>query len=328
MSTTPTKLLVIWFAAALSLVAFVAGFNVVVDPFGYFNRNTVGYFFSSERQFKYSIVKSYDYNAILLGDSRIAFTDTSQINRPEYTFVNGGIGGASLEELVALLAASRLDRLKLAVFGLQFGDLAHCIVDDESPSRLVTTSAPVEYGSWDALRFAASWTQLMYATDALWIRAQGGTPKYHEDGTRSVVSKHFEESLLDGKTARYWHKIEKDIPQEGDGANYHLGERCRQLFSEARTLANRHGFTLMIVFLPRNSDLLKELHWETARARDQIRQFLSEVEEVVPHVVDLSNSAFSESRNFWLNDSMHFKPVIGAKVVTEAINRMGAQAKR
>jgi hypothetical protein len=311
---------IFWFATALSLVGFIVGFNVVVDPFGYFGRNTIGYYFSSERQFKFSIVKSYDYNGIVLGDSRIAYTDTSAINHPEYTFVNGGIGGASVMEQVALLAASRLDRLRLAVFGLQFGDLAHCS-DDEAPRKGVVV-APKEYGSWDGLRFAASLTQFGYAIQAVVARAQGRNPAYHEDGTRSVADRYIAEAALDGKTPRYWKKLRKDI-EEGPTkrVGYPFGAKCRELLSKARRLADRHGFALMVVFLPKNGDVLKHLNWDTPQAREETRQFLAQVEEVVPHVVDLSTSSFSDSRNFWLNDSRHFKPLIGALVVQEAIER-------
>ena len=125
MTRTP-RLLVIWLVAVLGSIGFVAGFNVVVDPFGYFGTNRIGYYFSSEREFKYSMVKSYDYNAIILGDSRIAFTDPAHIARPEFRFVNGGIGGSTIAEEVALLSASHLDRLKLVVLGLVYGDLTNC----------------------------------------------------------------------------------------------------------------------------------------------------------------------------------------------------------
>jgi hypothetical protein len=71
------------------------------------------------------------------------------------------------------------------------------------------------------------------------------------------------------------------------------------------------------------------LSWDTARARGAIKTFIAQVEEIVPHVVDLGTSQFSDSGNFWLDDSMHFKPATGARIVEEAINRSpGAQASR
>jgi len=324
MTKTATSALILWLVTALSIVGFVAGFTIIIDPLGYFGTNTLGYYFSSERQFKFSIVRGYDYNAILLGDSRIAFTDPSYINLSGYTFVNGGIAGASMAELVALLSASRLDRLKLAVFGLQDGDLTHCS-DNQPPEKILE---PSEYGSWDALRFAASWTQLGYAIKAVRARAKDQDAKYHADGTRSIISKAFAESTLDGKTQGYWSQIESKIKKGGKGsAQFEFGAKCRELLREAQQLADRHGFALMIVFLPRNSDLLEHGDWDTPQTREKITPFLTQVEEVVPHVVDFSNSSFSDSRNFWLDDPGHFRPEVGARVIEEAIKRsLGAQA--
>ena len=204
MGKTAGNRLVLWLATALALVALVAGFNFEVDPFGYFGRNTIGYYFSSERQFKFHIVKRDDYNALVLGDSRIAFTDTRSVGRPEYRFVNGGIAGASLAEQVALLSASRLDRLKLVVFGLQYSDLNGCSDRFAAPG----------FGELEALRFSASWTQLAYAVRALIARGEGRSPEYYEDGTRSAVSKMIVELGADGKTLRYWRKIRRDLPKD------------------------------------------------------------------------------------------------------------------
>jgi hypothetical protein len=320
MGKTTGNALVLWLAAALSIVGFVAGFNLAVDPFGYFGWNTIGYYFSSERQFKFNIVRRDDYNAIVLGDSRIAFTDTNLITRPEYSFVNGGIAGASLAEQVALLSATRLDRLKLAVFGLQYSDLRQC-------SDKFVPGGPE---SLDGLSFAASWLQLGYAIEGLIARGKGQGPEYHADGTRSSVSKLIVELGVDGKTPRYWGKIQRDLPKDPKATpRFKLEPGCRQLFREARGLADQYRFALVVVFLPRNSDFLNRVNWDAPDARKEIGGFIAQVEEVVPHVVDLSSSSFSDSQNFWLDDSTHFKPAIGARIVEEAINRsVGAQASK
>jgi hypothetical protein len=322
MARTATSALLLWLVTALSMVGFVAGFNIVVDPFGYFGTNSLGYYFSSERQFKFSLVRGYDYNAILLGDSRVAFIDASYITVPEYTFVNGGIGKASLAELVALLSASRLERLKLAIFGLEIGDLRGC----SDPKAPLGEGKPA---AWGWLRFAASWTQFNYAIRVIVARAKDETPQYHADGTRSVVSKIFQESTFDGKTPRYWSKIHRRIGDSSNGPQAKFDAKCRELLNKARALSDRYGFALMVVFLPTNSDLLAHWNWNAPRARENTGRFLVQVQQVVPYVVDLSHSSFGDSRNFWLNDPMHFRPAVGAEIIQEAIRRsFEAQASK
>jgi hypothetical protein len=320
---TARNAFILWFVTALSVVGFIAGFNVVVDPFGYFGTNKIGYYFSSEREFKYGIIKSYDYNAIILGDSRIAFTDPTFIKRPEFTFVNGGIGGATVAEQVVLLSATRLDRLKLAILGMNYQDLA----SEENCSEEV--AAPPS-GPWEPLRFAASWTQLAYGIDALAARTTGRSPRYHADGTRSSISKQIRDMGLDEKSSRYWRKVAREItPEPPAEPRFELAPRCRELLRHARAFADRYGFALAIVFLPRNSDMLAHMNLDRPKSRENIGKFLDTVKEVIPHVVDLSSSTFSDSQNFWLDDSTHFKPVIGAEIVEEVINRsVGAQASK
>ena len=310
MTKTP-KLLLLWLATALSFIGFVGGFNIVVDPFGYFGMNSLGYYFTSEHQFKFRLVRGYDYNAIILGDSRIAFSDPSYINLPGYRFVNGGIAGASISELVSLLSASRLDRLKLAVIGLEYGDLGPC--DSEVPAT--------EYISWDALRFAVSWTQLGYAINTVEARANDEDPKYHADGTRSIVAKEFGESVFDSKTQRYWGKIQAQTDNGGGDLQPDVGPKCRVLLERARALSDRYGFALLVVFLPRDRDLLTHWRAHSPKANETIKGFLAQVKEVVPYVVDLTNSSFSDSMNFWLDDPTHFRPEVGAQVIEEAIRQ-------
>jgi hypothetical protein len=172
--------------------------------------------------------------------------------------------------------------------------------------------------------------QFAYSIKALIARGKGQAPEYHADGTRSPISKLIVELGVDGKTPRYWGKIQRDLPDNPKVVpEFKLGAECRRLFVNARALADQHGFTLVVVFLPRNIDFLSRVHWEGPEARKEIGGFLSEVGEVVPHVVDLTISSFSDSHNFWLDDSTHFKPAIGARIIEEAINRsVGAQANK
>lgn len=320
MEKTATRALIVWLATALSLVGIVAGFNMAVDPFGYFGTNTIGYYFSSERQFKYNLVRNYDYNAILLGDSRIAFTDPAYIDLPDYRFVNGGIGGVSIAEQVNLLKASRLETLKLVVFGFNYADLGGC----SDPQIRIAEDDAVPWG-W--FRFAASWTQFRYALDALTLRAKAQGPNYHADGTRSVTQRYFKEALLDGKTEHYWRQIKGAVPDPSALPDFHIDPVCQNLLTEVRELADLYHFALVLVFLPRNDDLLRTFTWDGPAGRQRIERYVSQVRGVVPNVVDLSISAFSDSRNFWLDDATHFKPAVGARVVEEAIRHVGGEAR-
>ena len=101
----------------------------------------------------------------------------------------------------------------------------------------------------------------------------------------------------------------------------HLAAACREPLETARALADRYGFALVVVVLPLNNDILERLDLRTGEAQERIGKLLTEVQKIVPNVVDLSSSRFSDSGNFYTDDPAHFKPLIGALVVQEAISR-------
>ena len=80
----------------------VAVVNYCVDPNAYFGRNTLGYYTSAERQFKILGFTTAYRRQFLLGNSKAALADTSQIQRP-YPIFNAGVGGSAAEDVLAML---------------------------------------------------------------------------------------------------------------------------------------------------------------------------------------------------------------------------------
>jgi hypothetical protein len=298
--------LILWLATVLSIVGFVAGFNIVIDPFGYFGTNRIGYYFSSEREFKFNLVRSYDYNVLLLGDSRMAFVDPAYIDIPGLKFVNGGIGGASIAEQVRLLRNGRLDDLKLVVFGMNHSDLSKC--GGESSEG---------HSVWDFVRYGASWSQAVNSLKALTWRAKGQRPEYQPDGTRSAVTKAFRDARRPEKTKSYWDDVENNIPSEAP--KFVLGESCRRLLREVREIADQHGFKIAVVFWPFNSDVLSRVPWTDSQRERETKRLIAEVGTEVHYVIDFLASPLGDSGNYWRHDALHLKPRPGAQLLEQAI---------
>jgi hypothetical protein len=307
MNKNKTNGLTLWIASALAIIAFVAGFNVAIDAFGYFGTNSIGYYFSSERQFKANLVRRANYDALIMGDSRIAFTDPKYIRRLNYKFVNAGFASATLPEIYALLQKANLSNLQLLVLGVRYDDLAQCRVQaQEVPSF------------WDPLRYAASWSQSAHSLQTLNARFGGQPAGYHDDGTRSSEEKTLRDAALGGqKNNRYWAKV---LPRRhvwrGD-ANF--SERCLDILRDIRDLSLRSGFEFVLVVLPYNSDIIANENWDAwFTAPEQQAQF-DRLRRIVPNFVDFANSSFSASQNFWLHDPLHFLPNVGAQMIEKAV---------
>jgi hypothetical protein len=307
------RLLIAWVATSITVIALLAGFVAAVDPFGYFGTNKAGYYYSSERQFKHTLVRGASYNAIILGDSRIAYTDPSYINLPQYKFVNGGMGGGSFSEQVALLLNSKLDNLDLVVMGLLYSSLA-----ENCPPDPTAQASP-----WDAIRFSAAWTQVWFALETLRLKARGVEPYYRPDGTRVATRQRAADATLTDKNANYWRVIRHDSQYLDAAVKQRPGltftQTCLALVQRIQSLARKHGFRLVLVFLPVNRDLLDLADWKTFLRSEHSRRSFERLRAIVPDVIDFIDSSYSDSDNYWRGDAMHFRPEVGARMIEEAI---------
>jgi hypothetical protein len=93
--------------------AFVASFVVaaalqyatiaLVDPFVRFNFDMDNISLWREREGKPWLIAIYPHNAVLLGTSKLAHVDPSDVDRDEYTFFNASFAGALPEEIWSFL---------------------------------------------------------------------------------------------------------------------------------------------------------------------------------------------------------------------------------
>lgn len=307
----------LWLSVVVAAIVIPSGFVVMVDPFGYFGTNTAGFYYSSERQFKQTLVRTANYNAILLGDSRIAYTDPSMIPLPEYKWLNGGIAGSTLSEQIDILFDAQLDRLDLVVIGLTAGALGNGAGCLDSPERDVSP--------WDVIRHAASWTQLWYAVQTLLNAADGIPPYYHRDGTRTVADKIINDDVLSGeKSPRYWAMVEREAAVQNALPPHRrpvtFAGACLRLMEQAQALAKQYEFRLIAVFLPLNRDFLDRVEDHTALlGSSETQAAFDQLRAITPDVAVFLDSAHSDSANFWLHDPTHFKPEVGARMIEEAI---------
>jgi len=305
-----------WLCAAALAVAIPAGFVATVDPFGYFGLNTIGYYYSSERQFKQALLRAANYNALVIGDSRIAYTDPALINLPQYKFINGGLAGSTFSEQIDLLFDARFDDLDLVVMGVTLGTLtadANCRQEPEADASW-----------WDPIRFSASWMQVWYAAVALSYVHEGKRPYYRADGTRSTHTKEETDADLPGKNNRYWRAIRRDAEQaqylyEKSQFGMIMEDNCLDLVSRVRALGDQKGFRVVVVVLPINRDYFIGFNWRAWLRAEQSLRSLERLRAAAHHVINFADSAYSDSDNFWRHDPTHFKPDVGARLIEEAI---------
>lgn len=318
----PAARFLVVFVFALSLgCGLVAAVNVAVDPFGFFGANRTGLFFNDERTFKLMQVRNYPHDALLLGDSRVAYIDPEDMTKPR--FFNAAFGGASLDEM--LWFWENYDgNARLLVIGLLYADFSgRPAIDEELKAH-----------TWrDYFRYALSFELLKRSMEALERWRMGEPPTYNENGSRSAREKRVEE-LAQTTAGAFLSKAAQPAVDATEVDPCSRPERrSRRDAADPRwerlqriaDIAERRGVKLVLFMHPRHPD---DLFGHKEQTRD--RQFVSRINflcSLDAKFLDFTASDFSDPRNFWLADRLHYKPEVGLSLLTEVLRRSGVEVK-
>lgn len=292
-----------WLLAALLPLALLGGFAVGVDATGYFGLNRFGAFEGDELVIKQSMMRHYPHDALLLGDSRAAFTDPSGV--PGLSFFNAAAGGGSPADAQALLERHDLEGVELVVLLLPYG-LGDCAPSD---ARLRT--------DWGWVRNALTYEALARSLRYVAGRLRGELPNQRADGTRFPDSRVAVPFDWDGtRDERYLEGLEdrRDLPPlDQDVA---LAETCVTLLEDMRAYARARGAELVWVLAPVNEDVLRVTGTDPERLRQAIEQ---EITSRLGFALDYTVSRFSDRGNFGPRDPVHFLPERGGALLRSAI---------
>jgi hypothetical protein len=304
------RVLLAWALALLLPLGAAVGFIMATDPAGYFRLNAFGTYGGDELFLKSSLMRHRPYDALLLGDSRAAYTDPQEV--PGLTFLNAGAGGAGVRKVEALLRRSDLQGVKLVVLMAPLGDiLDDCGRDEPSPWGLET-----------ALRQGATFDALGAAIDHLRRRLRGDLPDHRFDGTRYPAANVLTPYHWDGKRSERYRRRVAAAGEDGplDAA---LAETtaCTATLQGMRRHAEAAGAEFLLILAPLNRDLMTASGTDPARLD---RLIAERVLRDLPFAVDFTVSRFSDPGNFPPADAIHFKPEVGGEVLAAGIARFCA----
>ncbi len=297
--------LMVWALAVIIPLFGTVGFTVAVDSSGYFRLNGFGTYRGDELLIKSSLMQHRPHNALLLGDSRAAFTDPGGIDG--LTFFNAASGGASLADADALLRRHDLEDIDLVVLMAPVGDIAGRCGTERS--RLDDPLNLIRYGAtFDAFGQALSYLQ---------HRISGAIPDHQLDGTRYPDSRVLTPAGWDGtRDARYQTRVAAAARE----APLHSGLRnltvCGEMLRAMQARIQKNGGEFLVVLAPINRDLLMASGTDMTAVRRMIQH---QVVEKFPFVVDFTASDFSDRRNFPPRDPVHFRPEVGGTLLSAAV---------
>lgn len=306
------RILTLWALAIIVPLGGTVGFTVATDASGYFGLNRFGGYGADELFMKNALMRHRDYNAVLFGDSRAAFTDPGDVEG--LTFFNAGVGGAGFSDVAALVDRIDLSDVDLAVVMLPVGDLAGPCV--RHGSRL---DDPM-----NAIRQALTVDAVMATVDHVGWRLSGLIPDHKSNGTRYPDTRVIVPVGWDGsRTPQY----RRDVAG-ASGAPHHEAYAdgfCVDALADLQDRIASRGAELLVVLPPINGDILDAAGTD----RDALDALLARtLTERLPFVVDLSTGRFSDPIYFPPADAIHFRPEIGEALLTTAIDRFCSRVER
>jgi hypothetical protein len=299
--TPGARRFVIW---TLGLAGILAGglglLNYVVDPYNRFGNNRLGVYISAERESKATQARRYPYNALLLGNSRMAMIPVD--NLQGFCFFNGAFGGGTAEEAYyfAYHFAKPRDLVVLGV-DLGGGDPAQLQGDIFQPP------------GWTAnLNNLLNLSTVEYSVRTIADHCAGRPASLSPNGSFEAT-RWFElydredPPQLEWKLAELKHDLDRATRMTREHMSYYarLADCLRQ-----------RGAVCVVLIPPLHEALARRLD---APARAALQSWRKELESIFPTVVDLSFSPYGAAGNFFKCDPSHFKPEVGVRLLNAEV---------
>jgi hypothetical protein len=290
-------------ALAGGVMALLAALNFWVDPGGYFSRNTLGFYsVTAERQFKWLGLRRHPNDAVLLGDSKAAMANTAPIRQP-FVFFNAGVGASMIEDVLATL--KRVSPTSpLVVVELDYLQFNNTCAMGARFAALDST-----YNAMDNL-FSLQVTGSSFKTLA---GALGYLPhSYLEDGT-FVPTRWFEHYDQGDSTVHAQMLANYETLLRG----YRIVPERVALLEALRAALEARGKPYLVYIHPTNAEemvIIRRVGLDPA-----FEAWRARVHQVFPQVTDLTNSTYSDPKNYYRQDVVHPYPDIGGEIIQKEV---------
>lgn len=280
----------------------VVALNYFVDPYAVFGRNRLGVFVAADRQSKPAMIRRFPHDAVLMGTSKAAMVDTTQLEG--FRFFSATFGGARVEELF-YFTDNYIHDAKLVVIALDYGmfaDTFPIIPDDPFRNRGVSFYFPylVELGiARDSIQTISR--HLRKRTES--FRPDGSFIADKWTAAKSVPNPALLEQLFALERASY--------------ADMNLSEERMRYLEKLRDVLRARRIPVVAVINPlheRSVRLLRE-----SRQAATVETWKQRVRGLFPDTVDLMDSRYSAATNFFAADPVHFLPATGVEFLNREV---------
>ncbi|MGH1427758.1 MAG: hypothetical protein ACRBEE_07450 [Arenicella sp.] len=292
-----------------SLVLMPLGtFSWYVDPFCFFERNTYGMYWNTERYCKETLIKDNpNYDSLLIGNSRTAWIEPDN----EFT-LNVAFSGATFNEIYVFLE-KHLDRDKTVLIGLDYESFYNS-------QGFKPTDFDKSFVDYMHHLFSYEIISRSYANYFHRNKFKPSIP-LGKNGNRVFVDSDLEKAnalyrtVLDGSYFRTPFTISYS-PVKG-AESY-----ARDILSKLNSLLVERNSKYIVFINPIFPAKQRKILRDDIQHIEKVKHFSAVIKEIFPYVLDYSlDHPFVNKR---YRDESHFLPGVGAKIIQEARRRISS----
>ena len=298
-----------WFVGlAVGTMALLGMLNYWVDPHAYFGRNTLGFYSADgEQRIKLLGLQRHPQDAVLIGNSKAAVANTALIHLP-YVFYNAGVGGFMIEnDLEILRHVSRSAPLVVVELDyLQFSNV-YSYREHSLPTNNLS--------NWlnNLLSLQATDDSLATLGSVLLHRK----PYYLADATfdPTLWLSHYDHgnALAHAQLLEHYENLLR---------NYKFVPQRLLLLEPLRAALQARGKPFLVYLPPVDSEEMTRIR--RVGLGPAFDAWRASVHQVFPTVTDLTDSTYSDPKNFFRQDLVHPYPEVGARmIIAEVLPKLG-----
>lgn len=296
-------------AAAVLAMGLSASLVYTIDPKRAVQTDINSLSVFQERNAKPWLIQNYKHNAVLLGTSKFAHVDPSDIDTPGLTFFNASFSGALPEEMLDFLNQFVPHaRLVILSFDLMtMNELTWGLTDKTfpKPSALRRLDYTLRYlVSMDSLKSAL--IQLVNPTKSPGLLRRNGGRYVPEELERSKLLRvpHFEKPLETLRGAAY--------------QTFKYSDKRVEYLRKIKALLDERHIQYIVLISPEDEQMMKMI--KDAGSYWALQRFRTDIAKIYPSAIDYSESWMSNDSNFFNHDPLHYMPKAGAVMVREAMS--------
>ena len=291
------------------LCVSLVSLNWLIDPTGIFGNNRLGIYYRLERESKQGMVHANRYDGILMGSSKVAAIYTQDL--ASYPIFNAAFSSALPEEIFFFLRDQK-PKVKFVGIGLDFfmfNERTFPFQNKSSfskttPSRADSITKTTKYlFSGDMVRYSFGTVKKFLLKRQTFLRTDGARNLNRElENEKSTLT------------------IQKDNLRTLLNINYNdflFSTKRLNTLSQIKQWEINNCVPIVLWINPLSPAAIDLIH--SMSVTEDWSRLKIEVKSIFPDLIDLSESIYSNEKNFLKSDQYHYYPRIGITFFQEHI---------